>query len=73
MLRTLYGSFGKKEICCVSELIPEKTPFNLDKNTSEDIRATMVLAGLWMIVFSIPLFLFVKEGAPATNISNPFN
>ena len=27
MLRTLYGSFGKKEICCVSELIPEKTPF----------------------------------------------
>ncbi len=50
---------------------PENAPFNLNKSNAEHVRATMVLAGFWMLIFSIPLFIFVREGAPASNIKYP--
>ncbi len=49
---------------------PEIAPFGLDQNESEHVRATMVLAGIFMLVFSLPLFLFVKESAPASRLNN---
>ena len=49
---------------------PEIAPFGLNKNNAEHVRATMVLVGLWMIFFSLPLFVFVKETAPATKINS---
>ena len=46
-------------------ILPEVVPFGLDKSQAEHVRATMVFAGLWAIIFYIPLFLFVKS-PPAT-------
>ena len=46
-------------------ILPEQAPFGLDKAQAEHVRATMIFAGLWAIIFYIPLFLFVKS-PPAT-------
>ena len=47
----------------------DPAPFGLDKGSAEHIRATALLAAGWFTVFSLPLFLFVKEpessGIPA--------
>ena len=32
----------------------------------------MILAGVFMFIFSLPLFFFVKESAPASQLSNTF-
>ncbi len=50
---------------------PENAPFNLNKSNAEHVRATMILAGVWMLIFSVPLFIFVREGAPASNLKSP--
>lgn len=47
-------------------VIPEEPIFGLDKDTAEHIRITMPLAAIWLLVFSIPLFLFVPEGPKST-------
>jgi UMF1 family MFS transporter len=49
---------------------PDLAPFGLDKGESEHVRATMVLAGLFMLIFSLPLFFFVKESAPASKLNS---
>ena len=39
----------------------EKPLFGLDKNNYEHIRICGPLVGLWIIVFSLPLFIFYKD------------
>lgn len=36
-------------------------PFGLDKSQAEHVRATALLVAGWFAVFSLPLFLFIKE------------
>ncbi|MEL6443789.1 MAG: MFS transporter [Bacteroidota bacterium] len=38
--------------------------FGLDTETAEHVRATNLLVAVWFAVFSIPLFLFIKEAKP---------
>ena len=45
-------------------ILPETAPFGLDKSTAEHVRATMIFAGLWAIIFSLPLFFFVPSPPP---------
>ena len=52
-------------------ILPEQAPFGLDKSQAEHVRATMIFAGLWAIIFYIPLFLFVKS-PPATPHKGPY-
>jgi len=40
---------------------PESPPFGLNAETGEHIRATNLLVALWFAVFSIPMFLMVKD------------
>ena len=44
-------------------------PFGLDTTQAEHVRATTLLVAVWFLVFSVPLFIFVKEpesaGIPA--------
>lgn len=44
---------------------PDPALFGLDKETSEHIRAIPVLAGVWVIVFALPVFLWTpgREGS----------
>lgn len=39
----------------------DPAPFGLDPARAEPVRATMLLAALWMAVFALPLFLMVPE------------
>ena len=36
-------------------------PFGLEKGKSEHIRATALLVGAWVVLFSVPLFLFTPD------------
>ena len=58
------GYFGAI-VCLVIALFVfiqnDKPPFNLTWDDSGPIRATMILAAIWLLVFSIPAFIFVKE------------
>ena len=45
-------------------ILPETAPFGLDKDNAEHVRATMVFAGAWAIIFSLPLFFFTPSPAP---------
>ncbi|MFH2057369.1 MAG: MFS transporter [Pseudomonadota bacterium] len=47
-------------ICFISPEIPW---FGLSRETGENIRATNLLVAGWFALFSIPLFLFVKQAA----------
>lgn len=48
---------------------PAAAPFGLDAEAAEPVRAVAPLAAVWMLVFSLPLFLFVPDrqatGLPA--------
>ncbi len=48
---------------------PEPPPFGLDPKAAEDVRISGPLVGLWLAVFSLPLFLFTPDrqsaGLPA--------
>ncbi len=43
-------------------IMPEIAPFGLDKSMAEHVRITMPLAAVWLLVFSIPFFVYVPEG-----------
>lgn len=43
---------------------PEQPPFGLSKETGEHVRATNLLVAIWFAVFSIPIFVIVKERRP---------
>ena len=48
--------------------LPEDPIFNLDKSTFENIRISFPITGLWIILFSLPLFFTFKD--PQSNILN---
>ncbi len=43
-------------------VMPEVAPFGLDKSMAEHVRITMPLAAIWLLIFSIPFFIYVPEG-----------
>lgn len=43
---------------------PEQAPFGLSKEIGEHVRATNLLVAVWFAVFSIPIFVIVKETRP---------
>lgn len=44
--------------------------FRLDIDRSEHIRATAIVVGLWWLIFSLPFFIFYKEGKQAAPFSS---
>jgi UMF1 family MFS transporter len=59
-------------VCLIVALLvfvqAEQPPFGLDRQTSEHIRATGPLVGLWYAVFSLPLFLWTAD-RPSTGLT----
>ncbi len=47
-------------------LLPEDPIFALDKTTYENIRISFLITGLWILLFSIPLFFSFKDPHPNT-------
>jgi UMF1 family MFS transporter len=56
-------------VCLVIALVvlvqPETAPFGLDKDTFEEVRATMLLVAGWFAVFSVPFFLITPDAPGA--------
>jgi MFS transporter, UMF1 family len=55
------GGLAALAISLVVFVQPDPAWFGLDKNSSEHIRAIPVLAGVWMALFAIPLFLWTPD------------
>jgi UMF1 family MFS transporter len=51
-------------IALVTLIQPDTPWFGFSKDTGANIRATNLLVGIWFLVFSLPLFLWVAEPAP---------
>ena len=52
-------------------ILPTPPLFGLSSETAEPVRATMVFAGAWLIIFSLPLFLSAPHTAAAAS-KQPF-
>ena len=47
-------------------LLPENPIFKLNNSTFENIRISFPITGLWIILFSLPLFILFKDPKPKT-------
>ena len=59
-------------------LLPEDPIFALDKTSYENIRISFPITGLWILLFSLPLFITFKDPHPNTlpgkfNLKESFN
>ena len=57
------GGLMAMVIAMIGFINPEVPWFGLSKQTGAHIRATNLLVAVWFSVFSIPLFLFVKDAS----------
>ena len=57
-----FGAIFCLLLALVVFIFPDTPPFGLSKEQAEPVRATMPLAGLWFLIFALPVFLFVPEG-----------
>ena len=48
-------------------VLPEAPWFGLSKEGGENVRATNLLVAVWFVVFSLPIFLWVKEDRSAVS------
>ena len=48
-------------------VLPEMPWFGFSKEGGENVRATNLLVAVWFVLFSLPLFLFVKEDKSAVS------
>lgn len=55
------GGLAALLLCLFLLIKANPPPAFLDVATAEPVRATAVLAALWLLVFSLPLFLFIRE------------
>ena len=51
-------------------IIPDKNIFSLDKSQSEHIRATMLFAASWAIIFSLPMMFYLPSFSQKNNKNN---
>ena len=59
-----FGYFGAIACLMLALFIfiqAKEPPFGLSWNDAGPVRATMILAGIWLFIFSIPAFLFIME------------
>ena len=66
-----FGGMAALLIALLFFIQPDTPPFGLEKDSAEHVRATMVLASLWFLIFSLPIFFFTKESPESTQIAKP--
>jgi MFS transporter, UMF1 family len=62
------GGLACMAVALLAFIRPAAPAFGLDPAAAEPVRAVAILAGLWMLVFALPLFLFVPDRA-ATGVA----
>jgi UMF1 family MFS transporter len=71
-----FGYFGAIACLMLALFIfiqAKEPPFGLLWDDAGPVRATMILAGIWLFIFSIPAFLFIKEEKTDIEKTNPIN
>ena len=71
-----FGYFGAIACLMLALFIfiqTKEPPFGLSWDDAGPVRATMLLAGIWLFIFSIPAFLFIKEEKTDIERTNPIN
>ncbi|MCK4837673.1 MAG: MFS transporter [Desulfobulbaceae bacterium] len=58
------GGLAAMLLAMISMVNPETPWFGLTRELGQNIRATNLLVGVWFALFSLPLFLLVKEKRP---------
>ncbi len=48
-------------ICLALFIFPENLPFGILKENGADVRSCMLFISFWLIIFCIPLFIYVEE------------
>ncbi|MFN3231612.1 MAG: MFS transporter [Alphaproteobacteria bacterium] len=61
------GGLGCLALALVGFVQPEEPWFGLSRDSSENVRATVLLVAVWYALLALPLFLFSKD-APATGV-----
>jgi len=56
-----FGGLAALAVCLVGFVQAETPWFGLSKEGAEHLRATPVMVALWLVVFSVPLFLFTPD------------
>ena len=62
------GGLACLVLCLVLLVQPDPARFGLDRGAAEHVRATALLVGIWMLVFSIPALIL----APAEPVRRPW-
>jgi UMF1 family MFS transporter len=52
-------------VCLVVLIWPDPPPFGLDATLAEPVRATVLLAAVWYLIFALPLFLLTPDLPPS--------
>jgi len=55
------GGLACLAVALVVLVMPDPSPFGLDRGQSEHVRAAAVLAGLWVLAFGWPAAVFIPE------------
>ena len=63
------GSVIALIVVLVVFILPDKSLFALDKSQSEHIRATMLFAASWAIIFSLPMMFYLPSFSQKNNKS----
>ena len=64
------GSVIALIVVLVALIMPDKSLFALDKSQSEHIRATMLFAASWAIIFSLPMMFYLPSFSQKNNKNN---
>ena len=64
------GSVIALIVVLVVFIMPDKSFFALDKSQSEHIRATMLFAASWAIIFSLPMMFYLPSFSQKNNKNN---
>ena len=59
------GGLACLAVALVALVMPDPSPFGLDRGEAEHVRAAAVLAGLWVLAFGGPAAVFIPERAAA--------
>ena len=56
-----FGAILCLALVLVIFILPEEAPFGLQKEQAEQIRITMPFCAIWLLIFGLPLFIWIKE------------
>jgi len=64
------GGIFSLVLCLLLFIFPEQLPFGVSKEDGGDVRVCMIFISLWLLLFSFPMFYYVKEPSQNKTVKN---